>query len=722
MPSIPSKSLPGHVRRCYEAYKKANQRNRDAEIERLKFYAGDQWRETEVTKRKGQDRPYITINKCKPAVDQIEGDIRLNPPGPKCKPVGGGADKDTADILEGLLREVDYRSNSKTAYATAGKYVAASGCAYIELATEYVGEREFAQQLTILSIEDPSTVFFDPTATRANREDAGWAGKLKMYGKTEYIAAFGDKRRVLQPKGIQAVAGWIQDAIGYDGSLAKVNEWTGNGEGPFYVAEFYMVEIEQKTLRLYTDEVARYDDEFAPRGVKPKPGEEYTRQVPKRTIKKYVVDALEVLDETEWLGSLIPLFPVLGPEIYIDGKLHRLSLISGAIDSNRALNYVATTATELAGMLPKSPWLGPKGSFDDPRWASANSEMWSYLEYTPVFVANEMGQQVLAPEPKRNQWEAPIQWLLALGAYFSDSIKAVTGIFDPSLGAQKGDQSGKAIEQLRSESNVGNFSYADNLHRTIEIIYNQEIEIFPKIMDGARVVTIVRPDTQHETIKINQKFDSGQGKMKAHHIGLGRYAARVTVDRDFDERQSEAVASLVEFFKIAPQALAIPGVAAQFLRLVGEGNPQIEHMADLLAPDQDGEVTPEQLQTKLQQTGQENQALKQLVQRLAQEKMAKLPEIEAKKWQTLVESLTKIHIAKVTASKDADHQDADREASAIEQLLGMAHEAATQAQDHEHQKGLAAHQAAQAAATQGAEHKHQQTMQENEPEPVGAEQ
>ncbi len=196
MPSITKRDLPAYVRRCFEQAKKANQRNREAEIERLKFYAGDQWRDTEISKRKDQGRPYITINKCKPAVDQIEGDIRLNPPGPKCKPVGGGADNDTADILEGLLREVDYRSNAKTAYSTAGKYCAASGCAYIELATEYVDDRSFSQQLRIDSVEDPGTIFFDPTATRANREDAAWAGKLRMYTKSEYIAAFGANRRV----------------------------------------------------------------------------------------------------------------------------------------------------------------------------------------------------------------------------------------------------------------------------------------------------------------------------------------------------------------------------------------------------------------------------------------------------------------------------------------------------------------------------------------------
>jgi len=476
MAKISKTDMPAYVRRCYDLWKKATARQREAEVERLKFYAGGdlQWRETELEKRRNQQRPWVTINRCKPAVDQVEGDIRLNAPGPAVEPVGSGADKETADIIAGLIREVEYRSPGKVAYVTAGKYVAASGYGVLELATEYESENSFAQRLVIQSVEDPSTVFFDPYARKANRQDASWAGKLKSYSQSEYVAAFGNKRRVLEPRSVQQAMGWIQQAMGYEGDRASVTEWTGGGKGPYYVAEFYVVESKPGTQRMYEDNIIRWDDDEIPAGVKPKEGEEYSRQMPRRTVHKYVVDALETLDDTEWYGTMPPLFPVLGPEVYIDGKLHRLSLISGALDSNRALNYVATTATELAGILPKSPWLGPKGTFADPRWLTANSEMWAYMEYTPVFVTDETtGAQQLAPAPQRNMWEAPIQWLLALAQYFSDAIKAVTAIYDPSLGQRSGDQSGKAIEQLRSESSVGTYSYADNLHRAIEVMYGR---------------------------------------------------------------------------------------------------------------------------------------------------------------------------------------------------------------------------------------------------------
>lgn len=704
MAGIPTKDLPAYVRRCWEQHQKINKRNRDAETERLKFYAGGdlQWRDEELQKRKSSQRPWISINRCKPPVDQLEGDIRLNPPGPQCHPVGGGADKDTADIIDGLIREVEYRSGAKTAYSTAGKYAAASGYAVIELATEYAGERDFSQRLVIQSVEDPNCVFFDPTARMANRQDASWAGKLKMYNKQDYIATFGKGRRVLESRSVQSAMGWIQEAMGIDGNLAQINEWTGNGEGPYYVCEFYCVEIDRVKLTLYDNDVAYFEDETPDPGAKPKVGDEYTRVVPKRTIKKYVVDAMEVLDTTEWPGTLIPLFPILGPEVYIEGKLHRLSLIAGAIDPQRALNYVGTTATELAGMLPKSPWIGAKGSFTDSRWQTAQSEIWAYLEYDPVMVTSETtGQQSMAPPPQRNMWEAPIQWLLALGAYFSDAIKAVTATYDASLGANKGDQSGVAIEQLRSESNIGNFSYADNLHRGIEVMYDQMCCIFPKILDGPRVVTIVRPDSQHEAVLINQIFDKDEPESKGkkqNNICIGQYSVRVTVGMSFPDRQKEAVSMLTEFFKNAPQTLAVPGVASSYLRMVGDGNPKIEQMADLLEPGGKGEedATPQQLQAQLMQAQEQNQALTVVVKKMQQDLQAQLPKIEADKWKAALQALTSIDVAKIKAGT----ADTDREERTLEHLTGMAHESAMQAAEHEHsasQAEVAAEQAEEQA-------------------------
>jgi hypothetical protein len=706
--SIPQKDIPAFVRRCYQQWRTATKRNREAEEERLKFYAGGdlQWREEELTKRRNGHRPWITINRCKPAVDQIEGDIRLNPPGPQAHPVGAGADPETADIIEGLIREVEYRSSAMEAYVVAGRGVAASGIAYIEVGTEYSSERGFEQRPVIMPVEDPNMVFYDPNARMLHREDAMWAGKLRTYSKEEYEAAFGKRRAVLDPSATRNAAGWIQDAIGVTGQASQITEWTGAGKGPYYVAEFYLVELEDVKLRLYSDNIARFEDEPVPKGVLPKEGKEFERKVPRRKIQKYVVDALEKLDGPEqWLGKRIPLIPVLGQEIWIDGKLYRLSLIAGAIDAQRALNYTATTATELAGLMPKAPWIGWKGQFDDPRWQTANSEMWAYLEVEPTFAVDEgTGAKTLLPAPQRNTWETPIQWLLALATYFSDAIKAVTAIYDPSLGMNKGDQSGRALEQLRSESSVGTFSYSDTVHSAVAVVYDELRTLFSVLYDGERVKTIVRPDGQHELATINKEYpEEANGKpRKANRITEGEYSVRVTSGPNFQTRSQEAVQVLLNFFKAAPAILGAPGVAAKFLRMVGEGNPQVEGMADMLAPQGEGEQNEQQLSQQLQQAQQQNQVLTMLVQKMQQAMQAKLPEIEAKKWVAAVQAISGIRQAEIKAGVDQAQMDM----RAFEHITGLAHQAASEATQQQAAAGAQQAEYQHADAAQDAEHQH----------------
>lgn len=702
MANIAKKDIPNFIRKCYQQWRLATVDIRKDINDRMGMYVGGrkQWRDAEVTKREAAGRPCISINKMKPAVDQVEGDVRQNPPGPKVLPVGNGADGDTADIHAGLIREIEHRSNAQVAYITAARNMAITGYGVIELETEYVGERTFDQQCTIGPAVDPAMWFFDPNARLPARQDANWGGKIRLYSKEQMEVEFGKNIEVLKDRAFQSSIGWVQNYMGLDGNLAQINEWTGNGKGPYFVAEFYLREYDEVTLREYTDGVNRYDDETVPRGVREHP-QGQVRKVQRPKITKYVADAFEVHSETEWLGTVIPGIPVLGQEVYIDGKLYRLSLISEAMDSQRALNYVATTATELAGLMPKAPWVGYKGQFEDPRWESANSEVWAYLEIKPTFGVAPSGESTLLPPPQRNNWEAPIQWLLALGAYFSDAIKAVTSIYDASLGQQKSDQSGLAITQLRSESNTGVFFVADNLHHAIQELYEQIIIINCQILSESRVVTIVRPDSQHELATINTEFPQGvdpaTGKAgKAKWLAQGRYAVAVTVGPNYETIKQQTSEILTEFLKIDPQIMQVPGVAAMALRSISQGDPEIEGIADLLEPT--GEQNPAQSAQQLAQAKQTIQQLNLLVQALQQKLAAQLPKIEADKWKAALDNVTKIRVAEISASMDADRQKADLDASHLESVLGMAHDTAMQASDQEHQQSIAQQQAATQSA------------------------
>ena len=708
MPKPETEDIPRFVRRCWDRYMAATEEQREREKESLGFWIGGrhQWRPGEVESRQGANRPWVTINRCKPAVDQVENEARNNPPGPVAHPVGGGADKDGADILVGLIREEEYRSDAKTSYITALRYAAAGGSGCFELATEYAGERTMEQRLVTKEIVDPSTVFYDPEAVQPCREDAMWQGKIRVLTREAMIEQYGSKLKVLNRSALQFAGGWMQDAVGWRGDWATANEWTGgaNNQGPYFVCEFYRVIIDRVSLKLWSDNILRFEDEDPPAGVTPKAdrdGDVIFRSVPRRKVKKYVVTALDVIEETDWLGSGIPIFWVMGPELYHEHKLYRLSLISGAQDSNRSLNYCATCATEIVGSMTKSPWLGFEGQFDTVNaqgfrpWDSSNSKMWAYLEIKPTWATDpSTGQSVLLPSPTRNTWEAPIQRLMELATFFGEQIKAATSVFfEPSVPSAAQAQSGSAIKALQQQTNMGTINWQDNLHRAVALKYQMEAEIFPRIYDGPRVVTVVRPDNQHETAAINQEFPAHEidqatgkhrgkdGKLESRNsITLGQYSLRVTAGPDFQTRTEQSVENLTEVFHIAPQLLGAPGVAARFLRMVGEGNPQVEEMADSITPDPSKGSSPEQMGQQLQAAQQQNQALQVLVQKMQTALAAKLPEVEAGKWKVAVQAIAGIREAEIKAGVDK----ADIDTSHLEQLAGFAHERAMQATEHAH--------------------------------------
>jgi Phage P22-like portal protein len=746
---MPEPDIPLLARRAWYAWRSATKDQREAEEESLGMWVGGekQWRPAEIASRRGNNRPWTSINRCKPAVDQVENEAASNPPGPEAYPVGNGADKDGCDVLEGLIREYEYRSDATNARLIGLRYAMAGGSGVYELCTEYRPGRTMEQCISVNEIEDPATVFSDPNARLRHRQDQMVGGRIRRFTKAQLQEQYPEAKnlKIFNRGLIDRAAGWMQDAFPItwkSENATSLAEWINPAADEYYVCEFYRVTIEKRNLYLCTDEIIRYEDEMQEGdAIKlDSAGQPIMRTDPVRKVWKHVVTALdELVPKTEWPGEIIPLIWLLGPEIYVKGKLHRLSLLSGAIGAQRSLNYTATSMNEIVGLMTKSPFVGWQGQFDVTNaqgfnpWEASNTSVWAYMEVKPTFAVHPDGRSELLPAPQRNVWEAPIARLFEALTFWGEQIKAATSIFfDPTQQSARDVQSGEAIKALQSQTNIGTSGWQKTLQSACTLEYQEARKVFRKLYDGARVVTIVQPDSTHELAWINQNFKQGEvdprtGKPgKNNDIINGEFAVRVTAGPSYKDRTDKAIEKILELVKVDPDILKAPGVAGQILRWLGEGNPEVEQIADSLTPGGGQDATPQQLQAQLAQASQQNQQLKQLALQLHQAIQAKLPQIEADKWKARLDALTKIRVAEINASKDADHQNADREADAIESLLGMAHERATQAVEHNHAQTLADKQAATAAVSQASDQQHQQQMaeqqQENEPEPAGANQ
>jgi hypothetical protein len=107
------------------------------------------------------------------------------------------------------------------------------------------------------------------------------------------------------------------------------------------------------------------------------------REVMTHKVTQRLVSGADVLETVDWAGKYIPIVPVFGEELYVEGKRILRSLIRGAHDAQRMFNYWRSNATEMAGLGPKTPFIGKKGTFDydQAKWATINTQAHAYVEY-----------------------------------------------------------------------------------------------------------------------------------------------------------------------------------------------------------------------------------------------------------------------------------------------------------------------------------------------------
>src|SRR5690606_18673625 len=80
----------------------------------------------------------------------------------------------TAELLAGMVRYIENRSDAPAAYFIAADSQVACGIGHWKVITEYAAERTFNQEIRIVPVEDGVAVVWDPDATSPTREDAGW--------------------------------------------------------------------------------------------------------------------------------------------------------------------------------------------------------------------------------------------------------------------------------------------------------------------------------------------------------------------------------------------------------------------------------------------------------------------------------------------------------------------------------------------------------------------
>lgn len=516
--------------------------NRVQALDDLWFLQGEgQWDSKMKALRDLEGRPCLTINTLPTMLHQVTNDLRQNKPGIKVHPVDDAADIETAEVMQGMIRHIEYDSNAEVAYVTAASGAAASGAGYFELYTDYEAPDTFDQVIKFRRIRNGFTVYMGHHV-----EPDGSDMKRCMISedipKDQFIQEYPDADPV--PSGLGAgvgdQAGWLTEQM-------------------VRVARYFRIECKKRKLCLLPDGTVMWRDEYKGE----LPPDTKTRESEDRKVMVYKLTANEVLEKTEIASNWIPVFPVYGDEIDINGQVFRSGLIRHAKDPARMYNFWMTAATEEVALRTKTPYIGAEGQFEgyEDEWGSANNRSFAYLEYKPVTIDGN-----LAPQPQRQPMADVPVGVLAMASHARENIKATMGLFDASLGARGSATSGKQELAQQREGDTAQYHYADNLKITMRHAGRVLLWMIPRYYDTPRAVRILGDDETPQGVKVNQPFPKGQPnpetgavEMAMHDLSVGKYDVTITTGPSYSTLRQEAAEAMVSFGQSWPKLMDIAG-------------------------------------------------------------------------------------------------------------------------------------------------------------------
>jgi Phage P22-like portal protein len=538
------------MRKRMEQAISAEAANRKSGLDDKQFLAGNQWPQEVMGQRNLDKRPCLTINKLPTFIAQVVNGQRENRPSINISPTGDMGDPEVAKMYRGLIRFIERDCHADGAYDTAFDDAVTMGWGYFRIVTDFEAPDTFDQIIIIKRVRNAFTVYMDPMAQDPTGADAKWCFISDMIPREEFRERWPDAVEIPYNDG---------------GIGEKYQSWATKDE--LRIVEYFEVKTEKRTLVKLSNGHTGWKDEldditkaYIKRG-RLWIEDERESEVPK--VMWYKATAVDILEESEWIGTTIPVIRVIGNAIDIEGKLMLSGLIRHAKDPQRMYNYWRTAETELIALQPKAPWVMEEGQGEghEDEWKNANVRNIPVLYYKGTSIGNTP-----APPPQRQPMAGVPAGVVQAATEAAQDMQATTGVrFDASQNERMVDESGKAIRELRRAGDIGAFHYVDNLSQSLRRCGEILVEIIPKIYNERRVVTILREDDKEEQVRVDPDLMKPTGEEKKRdgkirrlfNPTMGKYGVTVTIGPSYATKRIEASESMMAFMRALPNTAAM---------------------------------------------------------------------------------------------------------------------------------------------------------------------
>ena len=450
-----------------------------------KFAHGDpdngfQWPNRIRNNRDLDARPCLTMNVVRQHNLQIINEAKQNKSSVAFKATGGGASKDSADMIQAMFRREEYLSNAQTAYETACEYQVAGGWGWWRVVLEYEDNKTFNQGFRIKRVWDPLSVYMDMDCQEKDCSDARYGFVFDLVPDEQLEEAYPGLAELMTQAPL--------------GAATTDDSW--NIKDHTRVCEYFR-KVPQK------DKLVSFINPNDGRRVNLKksgmPAEVYSevmklpltksRDIINWTIEWYLIVGQQIVDKTVFPGKYIPLVRVLGEETIIEGIMDRKGHTRGMKDAQRMYNYNASAQIEFGALQSKTPWIVAAKAIEEyeSMWNSANTVNHSVLVWNHI---SDDGGDGKVPPPQR------VEPPTASPAYASgmetafNQMMMTSGQWQNQMGMGGNERTGVAIERRQDQGYTAVYHFQNNYAEALRFTGKIYLEVFPIIYDRPRLLKL----------------------------------------------------------------------------------------------------------------------------------------------------------------------------------------------------------------------------------------
>jgi hypothetical protein len=570
-----------------------------------KFFAGEQWEESDRAKLAAVQRPVLTINKILSTVSNVLGEQINNRAEINFRP-RSGAPEGTADVLTKVFKQIS--DNNQLPWKRSDMFAdgVISSRGYLDVRLDF---NDAAQGEVRIEGVNRKNVLVDPDADQYDPDTWGEVFTTKWVTADDIAVLYNPADAELLrnrdnssfPYGYDSIQ-MNRDRFG-ESRTAAYN--TGFDQSNvlrnirIIERQFRMLDKQKFFLAPTTGDMRAVPEDFKPEQIAHFVTN-YGFQVITKLVRRirWVVVADNVVLHDAWSPykhlTIVPYFPYFRYG-------HTIGLVENLLGPQELLNKTTSQELHIVNTTANSGYKVKSGSLTNMTTAELEekgAQTGLVVELNDIKDLEKITPNAVPAGLDRLSYKA------------EESIKTISGIGDSQQGLDRADVSGKAIQQKRQASSTNLIKPLDNLTRSDYILARNVLDLVQEFYTEERLMTITHDQAtgESETFVINQvnpQPETGEEENPyqdiVNDLTLGEYdvvVSSVPQRETLEDSQFEQVMAMREAGIMLPDSVYIDSS-----RLVNK--------KEIIKQMQDAANSPEaQAQKQLQQAGQQAEVAK----------------------------------------------------------------------------------------------------------------